>query len=236
MVYRSHSLVYLFHNYKVLKENNTGPYFYLPKIENHKEARLWSEVFKFSEENFNLPKGTIKATVLIETILAAFEMDEILYELKDNIVGLNCGRWDYIFSFIKKFRNRLDFLLPNRSLVSMRVHFMKSYSELLIQTCHKRRAHAIGGMAAQIPIKEDASLDQYKIESVKIDPGDVLFFNMFLIHRSGINTSNKIDFSRYICQKIYLWLWIRLYNRLQEHLYVIKKRLTLCSKFSILLL
>ncbi|MDP7610101.1 MAG: malate synthase A, partial [Candidatus Marinimicrobia bacterium] len=147
--------VYLFHNHKILQENGTGPYFYLPKMENHKEARLWAEVFKYSEEKLNISKGTIKATVLIETILAAFEMDEILYELKDNIVGLNCGRWDYIFSFIKKFRNRSDFILPDRSLVSMRVHFMKAYSELLIQTCHKRRAHAIGGMAAQIPIKND---------------------------------------------------------------------------------
>ena len=161
--------VYIFHNYNILKDNGTGPYFYLPKIENHKEARLWAEVFKFSEEKFNLPKGTIKATVLIETILAAFEMDEILYELKDNIVGLNCGRWDYIFSFIKKFRNRSDFILPDRSLVSMRVHFMKSYSELLIQTCHKRRAHAIGGMAAQIPIKGDVDKNKKSLQKVYDD-------------------------------------------------------------------
>jgi len=161
--------VYLFHNYKILQDNGTGPYFYLPKIENHKEARLWSEVFKFSEEYFNLSKGTIKVTVLIETILAAFEMDEILYELKDNIVGLNCGRWDYIFSFIKKFRNRSDFILPDRSLVSMRVHFMKSYSELLIQTCHKRRAHAIGGMAAQIPIKGDEEKNKISLQKVYDD-------------------------------------------------------------------
>ena len=161
--------VYLFHNYSILKSNGTGPYFYIPKIENHKEARLWAEVFKFSEEKFNLPKGTIKATVLIETILAAFEMNEILYELKDNIVGLNCGRWDYIFSFIKKFRNRSDFILPDRSLVSMRVHFMKSYSELLIQTCHKRRAHAIGGMAAQIPIKGDDDKNKKSLQKVYDD-------------------------------------------------------------------
>ena len=161
--------VYLFHNYKVLQENGTGPYYYLPKMENHKEARLWSEVFKFSEEKFNLSKGTIKATVLIETILASFEMDEILYELKDNIVGLNCGRWDYIFSFIKRFRNRADFILPDRSLVSMRVHFMKSYSELLIQTCHKRRAHAIGGMAAQIPIKNNEEENKKSIQKVYDD-------------------------------------------------------------------
>ena len=161
--------VYLFHNYKILQKNETGPYFYLPKMENHIEARLWAEVFKFSEEKFNLFKGTIKATVLIETILAAFEMDEILYELKDNIVGLNCGRWDYIFSFIKKFRNRPDFILPDRSLVSMRVHFMKSYSELLIQTCHKRRAHAIGGMAAQIPIKNNEEQNKKSLQKVYDD-------------------------------------------------------------------
>jgi len=138
-------------------------------LENHKEARLWAEVFKFSEEKFNLQKGTIKATVLIETILAVFEMNEILYELKDNIVGLNCGRWDYIFSFIKKFRNRADFILPNRSLVSMRVHFMKAYSELLIQTCHKRRAHAIGGMAAQIPIKDNEEDNKKSLQRVYDD-------------------------------------------------------------------
>ncbi len=161
--------VYFFNNYKVLLENSSGPYFYLPKLENHKEARLWSEVFKFSEERFGLKKGTIKATVLIETILASFEMDEILYELKDNIVGLNCGRWDYIFSFIKKFRNRKDYILPDRSLVSMRVHFMKAYSELLIQTCHKRRAHAIGGMAAQIPIKGDEEKNKKSLQKVYDD-------------------------------------------------------------------
>ena len=161
--------VYFFHNHRVLIDNGSGPYFYLPKLENHKEARLWSEVFKFSEEKFNLAKGTIKATVLIETILAAFEMDEILYELKEHIVGLNCGRWDYIFSFIKKFRNHKNFVLPNRSLVSMRVHFMKAYSELLIQTCHKRRAHAIGGMAAQIPIKNDEEKNKKSLQKVYDD-------------------------------------------------------------------
>ena len=161
--------VYFYHNHKILLENGSGPYFYLPKLENYKEARLWSEVFKFSEEKFSLPTGTIKSTVLIETILAAFEMDEILYELKDNIVGLNCGRWDYIFSFIKKFRNRKDFILPDRSLVSMRVHFMKAYSELLIQTCHKRRAHAIGGMAAQIPIKGDEEKNKKALQKVYDD-------------------------------------------------------------------
>jgi malate synthase len=161
--------VYFFNNYKILLNNNTAPYFYLPKMENHHEARLWSEIFKFTEEKFKIPKGTIKVTVLIETILASFEMDEILYELKDNIVGLNCGRWDYIFSFIKRFKKNKDFLLPNRSLVSMRVHFMKAYSELLIQTCHKRRAHAIGGMAAQIPIKNNEVKNNQSIQKVYDD-------------------------------------------------------------------
>ncbi|SVC64253.1 uncharacterized protein METZ01_LOCUS317107, partial [marine metagenome] len=161
--------VYFFNNYRTLLEDGTAPYFYLPKMENHREARLWSEIFKFTEEKFKIPKGIIKSTVLIETILAAFEMDEILYELRDNIVGLNCGRWDYIFSFIKRFRNNKNFLLPNRSLVSMRVHFMKSYSELLIQTCHKRRAHAIGGMAAQIPIKGDEEKNKKSLQKVYDD-------------------------------------------------------------------
>ena len=161
--------LYFFHNHKILQENGSGPYFYLPKLENHYEARLWADVFNFSEKYFNLEKGTIKVTVLIETILAAFEMDEILYELKDNIVGLNCGRWDYIFSFIKKFRNQSNFILPDRSLVSMRVHFMKSYSELLIKTCHKRRAHAIGGMAAQIPIKNDEEKNKKSLQKVYDD-------------------------------------------------------------------
>tara|TARA_Y100000590_G_scaffold462483_1_gene626703 strand:- start:646 stop:2247 length:1602 start_codon:yes stop_codon:yes gene_type:complete len=161
--------VYFFNNYKILLKNNTAPYFYIPKIENHLEARLWSEIFKFTEKKFNLVKGTIKVTVLIETILAAFEMDEILYELKENIVGLNCGRWDYIFSFIKKFKKNKNFVLPDRSKVNMRVHFMKSYSELLIQTCHKRKAHAIGGMAAQIPIKNNEELNKKSLQKVYDD-------------------------------------------------------------------
>ncbi len=161
--------VYFFNNYETLLKNNTAPYYYLPKLENHLEARLWEDVINFTEEKFNLKKGTIKVTVLIETILAAFEMDEILYELKDHIVGLNCGRWDYIFSFIKKFQKRSDFVLPDRSLVSMKVHFMKAYSTLLIKTCHKRRALAIGGMAAQIPIKNDETANKEAIQKVYDD-------------------------------------------------------------------
>ena len=147
----------------------SAPYYYIPKLENHYEARFWNEVFNFTEEKYGLKKGTIKATVLIETILASFEMDEILYEMREHIVGLNCGRWDYIFSFIKKFKNNSAFLLPDRSLVSMKVHFMKSYSELLIQTCHKRRALAIGGMAAQIPIKNNEEENKKAIQKVYDD-------------------------------------------------------------------
>ena len=137
--------LYFFHNAAELIRKGTGPYFYLPKMESHLEARLWNDVFCFAQDNLGIPRGTIRATVLIETILAAFEMDEILYELRDHSAGLNCGRWDYIFSFIKKFRNRPDFVLPDRSILTMDKHFLKSYVELLIHTCHRRGIHAMGG-------------------------------------------------------------------------------------------
>ena len=152
-----------------LIRNGTGPYFYLPKMESHLEARLWNDVFCFAQDELGIPRGTIRATVLIETILAAFEMDEILYELRDHSAGLNCGRWDYIFSFIKKFRNRPDFVLPDRSVVTMDKHFLKSYVELLIQTCHRRGIHAMGGMAAQIPIKNDPAANESALEKVRQD-------------------------------------------------------------------
>ncbi|MCK6444916.1 MAG: malate synthase A [Planctomycetes bacterium] len=161
--------LYFFHNARELVARGTGPYFYLPKMESHREARLWNEVFLFSESEFGLPRGTIRATVLIETILAAFEMDEILFELCEHSVGLNCGRWDYIFSFIKKFRNRSDFVLPDRDRVGMTQHFLRSYSQLLIQTCHRRGVHAMGGMAAQIPIKDDAARNATALEKVRAD-------------------------------------------------------------------
>jgi malate synthase len=161
--------LYLFHNAKELLSRGTGPYFYLPKLESHLEARLWAEVFAFSEERLGLARGTIKVTVLIETILAAFEMDEILYELKDNIVGLNCGRWDYIFSFIKKFAKRPDFLLPDRQAVTMTTHFLRSYSLLCIKTCHRRGAFAMGGMAPQIPIKNDPRANEIALGKVRAD-------------------------------------------------------------------
>jgi len=161
--------LFFFHNAKTLIQNGTGPYFYLPKLESHLEARLWNDVFVFAQDTLGIPQGSIKATVLIETILAAFEMDEILYELKEHSAGLNCGRWDYIFSFIKKFRNHASFTLPERGLITMDVHFLKSYVNLLIQTCHKRGAHAMGGMAAQIPIKHDEDANANAMEKVRLD-------------------------------------------------------------------
>jgi len=161
--------LYFFHNARTLMERGTGPYFYLPKMESHLEARLWNDVFCFSQDELGIPRGTIRATVLIETILAAFEMDEILYELREHSSGLNCGRWDYIFSFIKKFRMHPEFVLPDRSLVTMERHFLASYVELLIQTCHRRGIHAMGGMAAQIPIRNDAAANEQALDKVRKD-------------------------------------------------------------------
>jgi malate synthase len=161
--------LFLFHNAKALMAKGTGPYFYLPKMESHLEARLWNDVFNLAQDELGIPRGTIRATVLIETILAAFEMDEILYELRDHSAGLNCGRWDYIFSFIKKFRSKPDFVLPNRAQVTMDRHFLNSYVLLLIQTCHRRGIHAMGGMAAQIPIKSDPAANETALEKVRQD-------------------------------------------------------------------
>ena len=161
--------LYLFHNARALKERGSGPYFYLPKLENHLEARLWSDVFKYSEQTGVVAAGEIKVTVLIETILAAFEIDEILYELKDHIVGQNCGRWDYIFSFIKKFSQYPEFVLPDRAEITMATHFLRSYSQLVIKTCHRRKAYAIGGMAAQIPIKNDEQANSEALAKVRAD-------------------------------------------------------------------
>jgi malate synthase len=161
--------LYLFHNHAELARRGTGPYYYLPKLENHREARLWNEVFAFAEQQLGIPHGTIKCTVLIETILAAFEMDETLYELKDYVVGLNCGRWDYIFSFIKTFSGNPAFVLPDRNQLTMTTHFLRSYSLLLIQTCHRRGAYAMGGMAAQIPIKGDPAANEQALAKVRAD-------------------------------------------------------------------
>jgi len=161
--------LYFFHNAKKLMARGSGPYFYLPKLESHLEARLWNDVFHFSQDALSIPRGTIRATVLIETIFASFEMDEILWELRDHSSGLNCGRWDYMFSFIKKFRNHPAFVLPNRAEVTMERHFLKSYVDLLIQTCHRRNVHAMGGMAAQVPIKNDPAANQQAIDKVRAD-------------------------------------------------------------------
>ncbi|HLJ24277.1 MAG TPA: malate synthase A [Candidatus Acidoferrales bacterium] len=161
--------LFFFHNAKNQIARGTAPYFYLPKLESHQEARLWNDVFNFSQDYLGIPRGTIRATVLIETILAAFEMDEILYELKEHSSGLNCGRWDYIFSFIKKFSKRPDFVLPNRAEVTMTQHFLASYVALLIEICHRRGAHAMGGMAAQIPIKNDPEANEKALAKVRED-------------------------------------------------------------------
>ncbi len=161
--------LYAFHNARELIARGSGPYFYLPKLESHLEARLWNDVFLSAQELLGLPRGSIRATVLIETVLAAFEMDEILYELREHASGLNCGRWDYIFSFIKKFRAHPEFVLPERAQVGMTQPFLRAYARLLIRTCHRRGAHAMGGMAAQIPIKDDAAANAAALEKVRAD-------------------------------------------------------------------
>lgn len=161
--------LYFFHNVHELLARKTGPYFYLPKLESHLEARLWNDVFNMAQDMLEIPRRSIKATVLIETILAAFEVDEILFELQDHSAGLNCGRWDYIFSYIKKFRMDPQRILPDRSLVTMSSHFMRSYSLLVIKTCHRRGCHAMGGMAAQIPIKGDTEANENAFTRVRAD-------------------------------------------------------------------
>jgi malate synthase len=161
--------LFFFHNAEELTARGTGPYFYLPKIESHLEARLWNEVFLYAQSQLGLPKGAIRATVLIETIMAAFEMDEILWELRDHSAGLNCGRWDYIYSFIKKFAEDPACVMPDRAQVMMTSHFLRSYSLLLIKTCHHREVHAMGGMAAQIPIRDDPAANEAAMEKVRAD-------------------------------------------------------------------
>ncbi|MGW8780674.1 malate synthase A [Streptomyces sp. NPDC055796] len=162
--------LYFFHNAKRLIELGKGPYFYLPKTESHLEARLWNEIFVFSQDYVGIPQGTVRATVLIETITAAYEMEEILYELRDHAAGLNAGRWDYLFSIVKNFRDGGEkFVLPDRNAVTMTAPFMRAYTELLVRTCHKRGAHAIGGMAAFIPSRKDAEANRIAFEKVKAD-------------------------------------------------------------------
>jgi malate synthase len=161
--------LFFFHNAKELVARGTGPYFYLPKLESHQEARLWNNIFLHAQARLGLPKGTIRATTLIETILAAFEMEEILYELREHSAGLNCGRWDYIFSFIKKFAEDPNCVMPDRGQVTMTTHFLRSYSQLLIKTCHRREIHAMGGMAAQIPIRDDPGANAAAMDKVRAD-------------------------------------------------------------------
>jgi malate synthase len=161
--------LYLWHNARALLDSGSGPYFYLPKLESYLEARLWNDVFEYAQDAMGIDRGTIKSTVLIETIPAAFEMDEMLYELRDHIVGLNAGRWDYIFSIIKTFRARRDFVLPDRAQVTMTVPFMRAYTDLLVKTCHRRGAHAMGGMAAFVPSRKNPEVNETAIEKVRED-------------------------------------------------------------------
>ncbi len=161
--------LFFFHNARETLDRGTGPYFYLPKIESHLEARLWNDVFVFSQDKLKIPRGSVRATVLIETLPAAFEMDEILYELREHSSGLNAGRWDYIFSLIKKFRTRRDLVLPDRQKVTMTVPFMRAYTELLVQTCHKRGAHAMGGMAPFIPTRKNPEINEKALAQTRAD-------------------------------------------------------------------
>ncbi len=161
--------LHFFHNAQRLLDSDSGPYFYLPKLESHLEARLWNGVFEAAQEELGIPRGTIRATVLVETILAAFEMEEILYELREHSAGLNAGRWDYIFSIIKKFRDRPEFVLPDRAQVTMTVPFMRAYTELLVKTCHRRGAHAMGGMAAFVPSRRDPEVNETALAKVRED-------------------------------------------------------------------
>jgi len=161
--------LYFFHNIKTLQERDSATYFYLPKLEHYLEARFWNDVFVFAQDYLNIAQNSIKATVLVETITASFQLDEIIYELRNHMAGLNCGRWDYIFSYIKKFRNHAGFMVPNRDQVTMKTPFMEAYSLKVIQSCHKRNVHAMGGMAAQIPIKNDEMANQLAFKKVIAD-------------------------------------------------------------------
>jgi malate synthase len=190
--------LYMFHCAEPLGTAGSGPYFYLPKLESHVEARLWNDAFVWAQERLGLPRGTVRATVLIETILAAFEMEEILYELREHSSGLNAGRWDYMFSVIKKFRDRSEFVLPDRPLVTMTVPFMRAYTELLVKTCHRRGAHAIGGMAAFIPSRRDADVNRVALEKVaedKIREANDGFDGTWVAHPDLVPTA-KVEFDR----------------------------------------
>ncbi len=187
-----------FHNAREQLERGTGPYFYLPKLEGHLEARLWNDVFVWSQERLGIPRGSIRATVLIETILAAFEMDEILYELREHSSGLNAGRWDYIFSVIKKFRRHPEMVLPDRAQITMTVPFMRAYTELLVRTCHRRGAHAMGGMAAYIPSRRDPKANELALEKVaedKVREANAGFDGTWVAHPDLVQTATA-EFDR----------------------------------------
>ena len=196
--------LYFFHNAHRLLEKGTGPYFYIPKLESHLEARLWNDVFNFAQDALRIPRGTIKATVLIETILAAFEMEEILYELRDHSSGLNAGRWDYMFSIIKKFRQRRDFLLPDRAQVTMTVPFMRAYTGLLVKTCHRRGAFAVGGMAAFIPSRKDPKVNEValpKVRDDKIRESTDGFDGTWVAHPDLVSTAMEV-FDQYLGDRL----------------------------------
>jgi malate synthase len=212
--------LYFFHNAKTILSRGTAPYFYLPKIENHLEARLWNDIFQFAQERMQIPTGTIKATVLIETLPAVFEMHEILYEMKDHIVGLNCGRWDYIFSYIKTLRAKPEFVLPDRGQVVMSKAFLKAYAELLIQTCHKRGAFAMGGMAAFIPNRRDPEVTEKALAAVREDKLREVKYGhdgTWVAHPDLVPTALEV-FNEYMPQKNQL-------NVLREDVHVGQKEL-----------
>jgi malate synthase len=195
--------LYFFHNAKRLREKGTGPYFYLPKLESHREARLWNEIFKWSQDYLHIPRGSIKATVLVEVITLAFEMDEVLFELRDHSGGLNAGRWDYMFSLIKKFAGRPEFVLPDRAQVSMTVPFMRAYTELLVKTCHRRGAFALGGMAAFIPNRRDAVVTESALAKVTDDKkreANDGFDGTWVAHPDLVETAMK-EFDRVLGNK-----------------------------------
>jgi malate synthase len=186
---------YFFHNAREALDRGTGPYFYLPKMESHLEARLWNDVFVFAQDKLKVPRGSVRATVLIETLPAAFEMDEILYELRDHSGGLNAGRWDYIFSLIKKLRTRRDLILPDRQQVTMTVPFMRAYTDLLVKTCHRRGAHALGGMAPFIPTRKNPEINEKALAQTRSDKEREVkdgFDGTWVAHPDLVSTAKEV--------------------------------------------
>uniref|UniRef100_A0A0D3FX98 Malate synthase n=1 Tax=Oryza barthii TaxID=65489 RepID=A0A0D3FX98_9ORYZ len=206
--------LYFFHSHAAFRSGQGagfGPFFYLPKMEHSREARIWKGVFERAEKEAGIGRGSIRATVLVETLPAVFQMEEILHELRDHSAGLNCGRWDYIFSYVKTFRARPDRLLPDRALVGMAQHFMRSYSYLLIQTCHRRGVHAMGGMAAQIPIKDDAAANEAALELVRKDKlRDVQYVAAWLSGSGSVPLYNLMeDAATAEISRVQNWQWLR---------------------------